>query len=79
MAEVGLDLYLSPVLNNEESAEQSQISHLSWCSTWAFCSWDLKRTFRATMYLLAFSRAKYTFPNLPCVTKLYTTFILFKL
>ena len=34
-------------------------------STWAFWSWDLKRTLRATMYLLFFSRARYTFPNFP--------------
>ena len=33
--------------------------------TWAFWSWDLKRTLSATMYLLFFSRARYTFPNLP--------------
>lgn len=41
------------------------ISLRSWCSTPSFSIWDLKRTLSATMKRLFFSRAKYTFPNLP--------------
>ena len=41
------------------------ISLLNWCSTEAFCSCDLKRTFKATTNFVFFSRAKYTLPNFP--------------
>ena len=41
------------------------ISRRSWCSTCDCCSCCLNRTLRATMYLLFFSRARYTLPNLP--------------
>lgn len=41
------------------------ISLRSWCSSPSFSSWDLKRTFRATMKWLSLSRARYTFPNFP--------------
>ena len=41
------------------------ISLRSWCSTCDCWSWFLNNTFSATMYLLRFSRARYTLPNLP--------------